>query len=177
MEDITYIIRENFLLSFWEYWKLSFHEATAKECFEHFFAMQRDPDYLVTFIEEFISKYWHDIQAEKIGYDVIYKNISQTYFKDFFNEEKWKWESTPFYTLIDIIAEKVWDPYDFIEKRTWRQVMALIKGIIWNRRAGTPEWDKENRKMMNREIWTVADKEKITKAVDSAVADFINSNK
>ena len=171
------MVQEKFKLVFWKHWILTFKEATAQECFEHFFSIQRDENYIVDFIEKFIKDYWFEVDVEKIGIDVIYEQVSKTYFKDFFNETKWSSDSTPFYTLLDLISERVWDPYDFMERRTWRQVMALVKGIIWNKQAWTPEWDKENRKTMNRELWNVKDTKKIAKAVDDAVADFINNNK
>ena len=178
MLDISYIHRERFLINLGtDSGKLSFQEATASECFEHYFSLQRDSDYLAEFLQEFIERYSDGkIDINRINIEEFYAILRDTYFKDFFNtDEKNKWEESPFYTILDILAKRVWDPYEFMEKRTWRQVMALIKGQIWNTRAGDKDWDKANRDMYRKEMGDKYDKKdkQMTQAVDDAVQLYL----
>lgn len=173
MLDITYVHRENFLLDFWKYWKLIFEEATASECFDHFFNLQRGGWYLAEFLSGFIKKYWDEqfpIDIETIWVEVLYEKIRDSYFKDFFNsDQKNKWGETPFYSLLAWLWEIVWDPYQFMEKRTWRQCIALIKGSVWNARSSTKEWQKENREMLRKDKWNTLKDKDMDKDVRSAI--------
>lgn len=174
--DISYIHREKHLISFWEHWKLLFSEATASECFEHYHNLQRWNDYLASFLNDFIKEHWEDVNIDAIWVEKLYEIIRNTYFQDFFNtDEKNSWDKTPFYTMLDLLAKRVWDPYDFMEKRTWRQTMALIKGYIWNARAGYKDGDKANRDMLRKDLPKIDKEEdkKMMEDVDKAIDNYL----
>jgi hypothetical protein len=167
-KDITLPININWKIKYFTY-----KQFTIEETLDFFYGQENKVMWLFNFLNKNWAKkkyFWRYKLTQKefmsIEFELLYKTVVGSLMKWFYDFETKSntasdWDEYPIWAYIALILKETPMEFPTLLKLTFQQLKVLSDWIIWNLNMQSEEWQKRNKKTLNKNVINKLDDDKL----------------